>query len=244
MPYKDSAKQIAYQCAWVAKRRRKWLRENGPCKGCGTRQQLQIDHKDPSKKISHRVWSWSEVRRLAELAKCQVLCKRCHREKSRVNREHARGVRHGQARLSDAAGRSSRDSRSECQLHRACTALQGSSLNDLARAQGQTLETRLTRCGSIWLERPVRDRENARSNRATSTMFMLYARQSAAPSREIQEVHLPYRRVSWCEPTVQHLSNTEGSPPGGDADFTCRLRRVRVPGSLRFPLVAQCRAIA
>jgi hypothetical protein len=49
---------------------------------CGSRDHLEIDHRDPGEKLSHRIWSWSPARRDAELAKCQVLCRKHHHAKS------------------------------------------------------------------------------------------------------------------------------------------------------------------
>lgn len=45
-------------------------------------EDLQVDHKDRSQKLSHKVWSWSEERRNEELAKCQILCAECHKKKT------------------------------------------------------------------------------------------------------------------------------------------------------------------
>ena len=81
MPYKDREKQRAYQRSWMKERREKWLEENGPCVRCGSNKELRVDHKDPVKKISHRIWSWSDERREVELKKCQVLCEPCHEAK-------------------------------------------------------------------------------------------------------------------------------------------------------------------
>lgn len=78
MPYKDKNKQNAYQLARMKARREKWIIENGPCKKCGSEDYLQMDHINPSQKVSHRIWSWSEARVLIELAKCQVLCRSCN----------------------------------------------------------------------------------------------------------------------------------------------------------------------
>jgi hypothetical protein len=78
MPYADKEKQKEYQRIWYTRRRQQWIEENGPCKECGSKEKLEVHHKDPSKKISHNVWSWKEERRLKELAKCEVLCKPCH----------------------------------------------------------------------------------------------------------------------------------------------------------------------
>lgn len=78
MPYKDRAKQNAFCNVWLKRRREQWLQENGPCANCGFWGDLQVDHIDGNEKVSHRVWSWSKVRRDEELKKCQVLCRFCH----------------------------------------------------------------------------------------------------------------------------------------------------------------------
>jgi hypothetical protein len=84
MPYKDPEKRRLYQLLWAQARRTAWIEANGPCKACGSDKDLQVDHKDRSTKVDHKVWSWREVRRIAELSKCQVLCKKCH-----INKTHA-----------------------------------------------------------------------------------------------------------------------------------------------------------
>lgn len=94
MPYKNKEEQIAYQIAWMRKRREAWLNENGPCVLCGSWIDLEVDHRDPATKVTHRVWSWAQSRREEELAKCQALCKACHEEKS--------AAQHHRRRLSDA----------------------------------------------------------------------------------------------------------------------------------------------
>lgn len=88
-PDSDDAKHQArreymreYQGRWLALRRAEWLAENGPCQQCGSTRQLQVDHKEPGEKLSHRIWSWSKERLAAELAKCQVLCRKCHERKT------------------------------------------------------------------------------------------------------------------------------------------------------------------
>lgn len=81
MPFKDPEKQKAYQREWVAKRRAKFFAGKS-CKVCGGTSNLELDHIDPTKKIDHVIWSWSESRRNAELVKCQILCSKCHRSKS------------------------------------------------------------------------------------------------------------------------------------------------------------------
>jgi 5-methylcytosine-specific restriction endonuclease McrA len=82
MGYKDPAQQAAYQLAWMNKRREAWFAANGPCRKCGSTENLELDHLNPRTKVHHAVWSWSRVRRDAELVKCQVLCRACHQIKS------------------------------------------------------------------------------------------------------------------------------------------------------------------
>lgn len=70
-------------------RRKAWLAANGPCVKCQSAVRLEVHHIDLAEKISHRVWSWSEPRRTAELVKCEVLCRRCHVQAHTV--AHGRG---------------------------------------------------------------------------------------------------------------------------------------------------------
>lgn len=71
-----------YQSKWVRKRRDDWMKANGPCRMCGSDQKLELDHIDPTQKVSHRIWSWARDRFEAEASKCQVLCRDCHRRKT------------------------------------------------------------------------------------------------------------------------------------------------------------------
>ncbi len=60
-------------------------RLGGCCVNCGSDKDLEFDHKDPETKsftIAHAS-SFSEKRWNEELVKCQLLCKDCHREKSK-----------------------------------------------------------------------------------------------------------------------------------------------------------------
>lgn len=56
----------------------------GCCAACGATENLEFDHIDPASKTMTiaRMWTASEVRFQAELAKCQLLCKPCHFEKT------------------------------------------------------------------------------------------------------------------------------------------------------------------
>src|SRR5438046_1152099 len=92
MPYRDKAKQRAYQAAWLRERRATWLKGKS-CVTCGSVTNLEIDHVDPKAKQSHRVFSWRAERRDAELARTQVLCASCHRRKGQKSGELMRAAR-------------------------------------------------------------------------------------------------------------------------------------------------------
>lgn len=91
----DPQNMRAYKREWVAKRRADWLAEHGPCVQCGSADFLEVDHIDRTTKIDHNIWSWSQVRRDAELAKCQVLCRDCHLAKTIAEKPQAK---HGSSR--------------------------------------------------------------------------------------------------------------------------------------------------
>jgi len=60
------------------------------CAVCGSEEDLEVDHIDPSTKTFNlgKAWGkpWDVI--LVELKKCQLLCKQCHRLKS--NQENSR----------------------------------------------------------------------------------------------------------------------------------------------------------
>ena len=86
-----------YQKEWIKKRREAWFESKGnQCAQCGSEDRLELDHIDPSKKVSHRIWCWAEERRLEELAKCQPLCYGCHQAKTRIDKKEMFPVRHGE----------------------------------------------------------------------------------------------------------------------------------------------------
>lgn len=97
MPYADKEQQREYQRNWIAQRRTAFFADKS-CVKCGSRDRLEIDHIDSNQKVDHRIWSWSDERRNAELTKCQVLCFAHHREKTweidRERAEHGTGARY------------------------------------------------------------------------------------------------------------------------------------------------------
>lgn len=92
MGYLNKEKQRAYCRDWVKKRRQTFF-EGKCCVECGSLEPLELDHIDPTTKISNAIWSWREERRLAEISKCQILCKSCHRIKT--NKELTKSWDHG-----------------------------------------------------------------------------------------------------------------------------------------------------
>ena len=78
MPYKDPKKRYERTSQAAKERRSIWFKEHGPCAKCGSEKNLDVHHKDPSQKVSHRIWSWSQKRREEELVKCEPLCEPCH----------------------------------------------------------------------------------------------------------------------------------------------------------------------
>lgn len=86
MGYKDIYTQREYQRQWIAKRKLDFFIDK-VCICCGSKINLQLDHKDPKEKVDHSIWSWSEERRSEELKKCQVLCEDCHKDKTAEERQ-------------------------------------------------------------------------------------------------------------------------------------------------------------
>jgi 5-methylcytosine-specific restriction endonuclease McrA len=77
-----------YQKNWMRERRLEWVLANGPCKHCGSSDNLEVDHINPALKTmeASSVWSRTQSVRDKELSNCQVLCKQCHLKKTLAER--------------------------------------------------------------------------------------------------------------------------------------------------------------
>lgn len=126
-----------YKRRWAAARRAEWMAGKS-CVQCGTTESLEVDHVDPSQKVSHRIWTWAIARRDAELAKCQVLCIEHHKAKTKAQRPmpaHGTVSRYSSKAHKCRCDECKRANRERCALNRAkqneALALQATA--DLAR---------------------------------------------------------------------------------------------------------------
>lgn len=86
MPMATREEQRAFQRQWVARRRAAFFADKD-CSRCGSTDDLHLHHRNPEQKVAHAIWSWREERRLAEIVKCDVLCRSCHEEHHAAQRE-------------------------------------------------------------------------------------------------------------------------------------------------------------
>jgi len=67
MPFLSADARRAYFRKRYHDLRSAWLKENGPCRRCGSHDNLTIDHIDPLSKEQAdnqtRLWNWSKKRR-------------------------------------------------------------------------------------------------------------------------------------------------------------------------------------
>lgn len=81
----------------------------GKCARCGSTDELHFDHIDPSTKefCISKLINKSRERCDLELAKCQLLCKKCHVKKT-TEEGHVRGEKNGQSKLTEDSVREAR----------------------------------------------------------------------------------------------------------------------------------------
>jgi hypothetical protein len=85
VPIADPDERRAYHREWMRRRRASFFADKA-CAECGAIERLELNHLDPETKVSHAIWSWSEKRRLAEIAKCEIVCRDCHHARHREHR--------------------------------------------------------------------------------------------------------------------------------------------------------------
>ncbi len=83
MPCSNKLKHNEYQRLRIQKRRASYFKDKY-CNFCSSIENLELDHIDPKTKVSHYIWAWSLQRIDIELAKCQILCRSCHRNKTKL----------------------------------------------------------------------------------------------------------------------------------------------------------------
>lgn len=99
MPIRDMDKKRKTQREWVAKKKLRYIEIlGGVCVKCGSVDRLEVDHIDPSTKTVNptKLWSRKHEIIMEELAKCQLLCKDCHQEKTSAERVANRNLQHGE----------------------------------------------------------------------------------------------------------------------------------------------------
>jgi len=100
---KYNAYMREYMRKWMADRHEKAVNQlGGKCVQCGSMEKLEFDHivrgsQDPRTRGGRGImWTFSEERLQAELAKCQLLCHDCHFKKTtEENIRLGRKVDHG-----------------------------------------------------------------------------------------------------------------------------------------------------
>lgn len=93
----EHAREVSRKtCERIAKTRAEFF-SGKSCVFCGSTDRLEIDHIDPSTKVSHKIFGWTKERREGELAKCRVLCFVCHnaRHSQEMRERLGNGSLHG-----------------------------------------------------------------------------------------------------------------------------------------------------
>ncbi len=132
-----------YMLGWYHRQRAQVVAAlGGSCVRCGSTDQLELDHKDPSLKELEYGKRFSAARPKwdSEVAKAQLLCKPCHQEKTAV--ENGRG----QIRVAHGAERMYTTYKCRCEL---CVEAHDAYLQKRRKAHGGNRPARVERkCGS------------------------------------------------------------------------------------------------
>lgn len=104
MPIRDRETYNAYMRKYMrdrmVRRRTQAIKQlGGKCVNCGSIENLEFDHvnQDPDPRTRRgrgSIWTFSEERFQAELAKCQLLCRDCHKQKTlnEISAPHGGGL--------------------------------------------------------------------------------------------------------------------------------------------------------
>lgn len=154
MPMGSKEEQREYQRLWRRARRNKYLAVHGnKCRLCESQEDMEFDHIDRSKKVDHNIWSWTEDRIVEELSKCQLLCHRCHLEKTKKELYLER--QHGTVCMYKGGG-------CRCSLCRKAHSDYRRLTYDPVKRRAQRLALKLRACSSMGeqaaLNRPTKDR--------------------------------------------------------------------------------------
>jgi len=86
----------AVHAKYVKRYREEWVAANGPCAKCGSTEGLVAAYRDPASAVrrASTIWAQSVSVRLAELAKCHVICGQCYLDIQAAERR-SRGFKHG-----------------------------------------------------------------------------------------------------------------------------------------------------
>jgi 5-methylcytosine-specific restriction endonuclease McrA len=79
LKHRSNQRKKNLRSAWI-------VSQGGMCFMCGCTQNLEVDHVDPATKRwdGDEIWGRSEPDRISELAGCQVLCRDCHKLKTKL----------------------------------------------------------------------------------------------------------------------------------------------------------------
>ena len=98
MPYKNHEDLKRYQKKWVKDRRNKHFKGKH-CRNCGkavSGSTAELDHvHKKAKEGDQRIWSYSKSKRSKEISKTQILCKACHKKKTK--RQLRNGIHKGKS---------------------------------------------------------------------------------------------------------------------------------------------------
>lgn len=99
MDFKDPEQRRAYFTAYYHKRKAEYVELlGGKCVKCGAAHDLEFDHVESSSKsfTLTKFMNFSKKKALEELKKCQLLCRECHKKKTRAAMDGGRLLSGGQ----------------------------------------------------------------------------------------------------------------------------------------------------